>query len=655
MTVAGTILAVATAVVMLPAPAAQAQPVVDGLRFESDTTFRLDPDEERVRVTVEMTLTNERPDQGNTFYYFDQVSVPALAEAENASAEAPGSGALPVDFDEADGSGLSVISIGLPSQLRYGQTQQVQVSYDLPNQPPRSDYLTRVSGGYASFPVFPFGDPGLTSVTVIIPDSYDEITVGDAGLGYDRRDGNVIYTDSDIADPWNYWVAVAARNDGLLEERAVEIGGTSGSLRHWPGDEEWAGFVEGTLDAGVPMLEELTGLSWPSEGELQVIESAAPHAMGFGGWYDSEEHTIQIGDELDAQLILHELSHVWFNRELTTELWILEGLAELYSHQALERIDGQAPEPESLPDDDPGAQPLRSWVQTAASREEQDPYAYTMSWWVFDQIFDEVGAEPMAEVITALDGREIAYRAGPEPEVLDAGVDWRHLLDLLEEVAGSERAVELYESHVLPGDDVERLADRAEARGTYAEFAADSDGWAPPFELRRAMADWEFDEADGLIESSAAVLDVRNEVLAATDGFGLTELPMLKEAYQGAEDINAVKEQADEYAESAETLSDARTMPGGVAGVLSRIGMLGRNVDDELEDAAADLGRGDLDDALDKVAEVEDEIDESTLIGGVLVGEMLVGLGVAWPLRRRHNRHGSAAAPSADQPDILPP
>ncbi|WP_174264278.1 hypothetical protein [Phytoactinopolyspora halotolerans] len=625
-------------------PTVPSRPVAEGLRFESNTIYRLDPENERVQVTVEMTLTNERPSQGNTYYYFDQVSVPALVEAQGAAAQVPGGGSLPVDVAEpADGSGLTVISVDLPSQLLYGQTQRVDLTYDLPNQPPRSDGLTRVSGAYVSFPIFPFGDPDRSSVTVVVPDTYDEITVGDAVTGYDYEDGNVIYTETQIADPWTYWRTVAARNDGLLEERQVEIGTASGLLRYWPGDDEWAGFAEDVLDGGVPVLEELTGLSWPSEGELQIIESATPHALGFGGWYDADAHTIQIGDQLDAQLVLHELSHVWFNRELATDLWILEGLAELYSHEALAQLEGDAPDPEQLPDDSAGAQPLNSWVQTAESRAEEDPYAYAMSWWVLDQIYDEIGTEAMAEVVAAFQAREIAYRAGTEPELFEGEAGWHELLDLLQEVGGSERAVEVYADYVVTAEEAELLDDRAEARATYAAFASDSGTWAPPFELRRTMARWGFGNVDALVEESREVLERRDEVLDVTRDLGVDELPALRDAYEQAEEVETVAAEADEYVEAAQALAAAREAPDGVAGALAALGMLGSGVDDDVEEAAAEIGRGDLDRALDAVTAIEEEVDEASVIGGVLIGEVLLGLALAWPLSRRHHRRVAMA------------
>lgn len=627
-------LAVIFTVLLLSVPvvAANADPVAEGLRFESDVTYRLEPDEERVRVTMEVALTNQTPDRGNMYFYFDRIAVPALREASNVSATSSGGSSLRVDVADAEEPILSVLTVWLPGQLRYGQTQRLTLTYDLPDQPPRSEGRTRATDAYASFDVFPFADPGLASVTVVVPDSY-RVEVGGVGMSRETDGDAFVYSESGIEDPWEWWARFAARDDDLLDERSVELGGAPAVLRYWPGDDEWADFVEETAGEGVPVLEELTGLPWPDSRELEIVESSAPDAHGYLGWYNSAEHVVEVGDGLDAQLVLHELSHVWFNDELVEERWIAEGLAELYSHAALEHIEGSAPQAEEVDGD---VEPLVSWRPMSGAPDESDVHAYRTAWWLFQEVHSEIGTEAMAEVLGAAAATEIPYRAG-EPEAVPGRVDWRRVLDLLQEVGGSELAVELYEDHVLPDDDLDVLEDRSEARASYARLAEAGSGWAPPFELRNAMTMWQFSEVDDLVATAERVLDARAEIVAVTADLGVDELPALRDAYESARDVDALSVETAAYVDVAAALAEADEVAagsGGVRGVLSRIGLTGARVPDRLADAASALGAGDLDGADAAAERALADAERSALVGGVVLVEVLAGAVLAFPLRR---------------------
>lgn len=650
---AATVLAVPVAGVL--AVPAGADPN-DGLRFEATVTYEVQPEQERVLVTADISVTNELPDRGTMYYYFTEVGIPVLAEAANTSARRVGGGVLQTSMASTGQPQWSMLTVRLSPALLYPETQRLQVSYVLPNLPPRSDGWTRVSPAYASFPIFPVGDPGLASVRVVVPDDYGKVEIGGGPMETSRSEDEVVYTASEIADP-EAWVAVlAARTDDLLEERTVSDGGRTVVLRSWPGDDEWAGFVEGLVRDGIPVLEELIGRAWPVEGELEIIESATPHALGYGGWYDTRTDEIEVGAQLDAQTVLHELSHAWFNEDLGPEGWLIEGLAELYAYRTLDRLQGDAPEPEQVSPDDADAQPLAEWVQSAREPTAEDRYAYQASWWVLDRVMDEVGGDAMSAALEAGFASEIPYQGDPEPERVTGVVDRRRMLDLLQEVAGSAAAVELYTDYVLPADERDLLAERAEARSAYGDLVAAGAGWTPPLELRESMTYWEFDEVGALIDEAEEALESRDAVLDAVDRLGaeVDALPALEVRYEAADDVGAVAAEAAEYRAVAASMSGVRDTPDGLPGALAEVGLFGTDVDGRLDTAAAALAAGELDEARAASDRLARDVEQAPVIGAVVLGEVLFGAGLWWPLRNLRKRRGSAAIGSEPCPTDAP-
>lgn len=82
-------------------------------------------------------------------------------------------------------------------------------------------------------------------------------------------------------------------------------------------------------------------------------------------------------------------------------------------------------------------------------------------------------------------------------------------------------------------------------------------------------------------------------------------------------------------------ISQARSPGDTVPGLLADIGLLGADVDSRLRQSAAALAAGELDDARDGSAEVLADVEQAPVIGGVLVAQVMVAVGLFWPLRRR--------------------
>jgi hypothetical protein len=621
------------------------------LRIEADVTYELQPEDERVRVSVDVRLTNLRPDRGLTYYYFDQIGFPVPSEATNVQAQRVGGATLSTSMERLDDPLWSGLNVRLSPVLRYGSPQRIQLRYDLPSLPPRSDGWTRASPAYTLFPVYPVGDPQHASITVIVPDVFDDVHVGGSEMKLSRADGEMRYAATTI-DSEDWWAVVSARNDSLLEEREFRAGDHRVRLRFWPGDDEWADFVEDIVIEGIPVLEELIGLPWPnSDDELEIIESSAPHAYGYGGWYDHAENQIEVGDELDALLVMHELSHAWFNGETIADLWLREGLAELYAYQSVVAMDGYEPDRKPERSSAKETVPLAAWTQRVFDHNELDHYGYAMSWWVFNELYDDVGQEGMSEVLAAVFDRQIPYAAGGEREDTVGDIDWMRMLDLLDEIGGSEHAVDLYEELVVAADDLVLLEERIEARDAYSTLVASAGGWDAPLELRRAMTIWRFDRVEELVASSEQVLTHRDEILAGLAPLGVADLPALESAYQSETRIVDSLGIAEEYLDVVGVIVEAQERPDGPLGLFAQLGMLAAGSEGELVTAAEHLSEGEIAEAALISDQVFRDAQQSTIIGAVLAGQVvlcLILLPIAASKRRRTRRSAGRRAVGSD-------
>lgn len=608
----------------------------DGLRAQSHASFVLDPADRKVRVTMDLTLTHERPDEGTRAFFLDEIRVPVPIEATDVAARRVGGGRLQVSLDSTDHPLLSLATVSLSPGLVYGQTQAIRLSYALPDLPPRSDGVTRANDAFASFLVVTAGSPGLTSVEVHIPQDYAVFTNREFMI--DVTDGAYVLSASGIEDPAEWSAAFVARNDDLLDERRFSVADHDVVLRYWPGDEEWADFVEHHVTLGIPILEELIERPWPAAG-LEIMETSTPHVYGFSGWYDAVANVIEIGDALDAGLLLHELSHAWFNPDFSQEGWLIEGLAQEYGHRAHLEIDPAADGPQEVRPDEVGRHSLRWWPDDFLAPHvtaEDLEFKYRIAWWLTHQLVEDIGLDGMAEVTGAIFDGTIAYRGSPAAEpALERGADWRRILDLLEEVGASQRAAELYVDYVMHlSEAIPIFAERDRARETYSEFLDASGGWSAPLQLRQIMSGWRYREVDALVETATTVLAHRDSMLALIGELGVDELPGLRESYESSEDLSTLVEEAEQHLQVAGAVAEAS---GQIDGTLPRLGLLGTDTDGMLRDAAAALAAGDPAKAEELVELVRQHVGDAPVVGGILTAQLFVCLGaVAW--RRRSVR-----------------
>ncbi|MGK2950509.1 MAG: hypothetical protein ACSLFP_18195 [Acidimicrobiales bacterium] len=623
----------------------------DGLQVESTTTYTLDLAATTVRVRYDVTLTNQSPDVVSGGFirqrFFPEYGLGVLAEATNIVATKSDGTSLAVRTEATESPRFTLAIADLVPNLFHPNSQTLTITYDLPRLPPRSEGLTRLNEAFATFPVYGVGDPGLTTVEVRIPDHMEVELIG-SEMAKSEADGTIVYRAEAIAAPEDFFVDVVARDDERLVRRAVDVADTEVVVLGWPDDPEWADFVASTVGDGVPVLADLVGIEWPGEDGLEVVETVAPYLYGYAGWFQPYANLIEVGDELDAQVILHELAHLWFNDALFAGRWINEALAEEFSTQALAELGDDPGAPAPVDPAGPGALRLNEWGEVdlqGGDTEAQEVYGYNTSWAVLRRVVDEVGLEPVAEAVQLAEAHLLPYDAETVDTTLLRTPDWRTLLDLLEEVAGATTAEAVFRELVVTPEQAEQLDERAAARTGYVALLEAGAGWAPPAELRGAMSDWRFDDANAMVPEVEALYEVRDELASTLDDIDADLPSPLQESFEGARDLDELAVLMDLATTAGEELREAELARDAATGPLATVGLLFSSVDDDLGAAHDDLDDGDYEEAADRAVAVQGQVDGAATAGAVRLAAVALLLLAGWFSVHHLRRRRRAAVP----------
>ncbi|MGF1666461.1 MAG: hypothetical protein ACFCVC_09345 [Acidimicrobiia bacterium] len=613
----------------------------DGLSLAIGASYDVRHEEGLVAVTLDVSATNtlaDRTDEfGVTRFYFDELILVVPVEATGIGA-ASSDGPLEIVTTPRDVGGITEVSIPLAPRLYSGQTRELTVSFVLEGSPPRSEIELRVNPAFAWFYVWAYGDAGSSSVSVTLAPGLEVEVLGDRLDRSVDEDGRHLLRASDIDDP-DAWVAVvSARDDEALERSTFPIGDGEVTLQSWPGDDDWATSVADVLVTGIPALEEITGFEW--DKDLSVLQSFGPYIHGYAGWYVGGLDVIEIGEDLDAHLVLHEVSHAWFDDDLFAHRWITEGLADSFAALAVEEIGAAGwPEPSVLVSG-LGNRPLNEWNDPTfddRTIDRAEDFGYAASWQLVDRLIDEIGPDRMAQVVAAAADDIIAYRGEGPPEEVGPVDDWRRFLDLLEEVGGSSTASDLFAEWVVTENELGLLDQREAVRGRYAGLLAGADGWALPLSLRLAMNEWDFSAASGGIDDAQLVFDARQLLEAAVVGAGVAP-PSVEQRFEDGEDAEVLAAELAAQTTVLETVGEARRSVDRPRSALEVIGLWGSDPDGELARAIAAVAEGDLETARQNATTAGTSIALASdgglvRIGVAVVVAVAVGLAV-WITRR---------------------
>lgn len=625
-------LAVAAATVALAAPTAHAD---DGIDVDSTSRYVLQPKEEVVRATMTMTVRNDRPSYrtGNyiQYFYLPFITIPVPTEAAQLTAVSDGS-PLSVTREPTKDPSTALATIDFPSNLLYGQSRTLTVSFVLDGEEPRSKNQTRVGPGYATFAVYGRGDPGQNTVQVVLPASMSFDATTDAfDDGKGTGGGTVTYTATAEAGD-GFWEVVSARDLDIARTRTVELGDQDVEVQAFSDDKRWLRFVASRMTSGVPVLADLVGTPWPG-GLTTVREDLSVNVRGYDGWFDSSDGSIVIGESLDQELLYHELLHAWVSSTSFEERWLYEGIAQYLAARAVE-IQGDEPaRPRPVTATSKQAVPLNTWGDAGGRAQPTDGYGYPASYRAMEALLDGLDDDTRSTVLAAAIAGQSAYAVPGETRLAASRTGWQRFLDLVQVLGRDDRAPRIFSTWALTSAERKLLQDRRRALADYQDVD-DADGpWAPPLGVRAAMTDWEFEQARQTLTQVADLGPAVTEVQEAAERHDL-ELPESVVAlYEGAGSAAAYDELSDTLPKAAEAVEAVGAADADAAesrNPVAALGALVLDLDDKAAEADDLLAEGDLDGATTAAGEASDAAERSTLVGGgLLVGGLVLLAGVA--------------------------
>lgn len=631
----------------------------DGLALVSSATYQLDPEAGVVRVTIDLTATNTKPNTTaggtTTRYYYEGATIAIHGEASGVRATSGGS-RLATSLDPDDG--FTVLEIDFRRDLFYKQSAAIRITYDLPGGAPRSTSDIRVGPAFATFYAWAFGDSG--DVRILLPTGFEEDVTGST-LTRSEGGGVTTLAATDIVDPTEWYAVVVADRQASLTHDLIDLPGENDLVvRAWPNDEEWRTRVGDLLSDGLPVLTELIGLEWPVDDDLEVFEVHTPLLEGYAGFFIALEDRIEISEDLDDLTILHEASHAWFNTDIFSERWIYEGFADEYAALALEEVGDGGWRPDAVDPSDRASVRLNEWRHPGRIEDDEtdarERFGYEASWTVIRELVDEIGVDAMRRVIAAAEARRVPDVGAGQPERISGRVDWRRFLDLLEVEGESATAEELYREWIVSDEETTALDERSATRAAYADLLEASDGWQPPFAIREVLAQWEFDTATERIDAARSILATRDDVAAVAGRLGLVVPPSLRAAYEHATtDFDEARELADEQLAAIQAIEAASGAVTAERDPFVAIGLIGAEPEAELttvraafeaaDDDAAAAAAADLATLMSGAADVGRT--RTAQVGGIGGGLVLVGGGAIVLARRRRRRAAESRSAAA--------
>ena len=256
----------------------------------------------------------------------------------------------------------------------------------------------------------------------------------------------------------------------------------------------------------------------------------------------------------------HEMAHAWFGADRFGERWMREGLAQWVASRVNPEVT--CADISTVPAD----LDLSSWeverpsapddVETIIT-EQQDASCAIMG-----VLADRIGEDQFKAVIASLLDAEEKYVGHAEPgRAVSDGVDWMEFLDAVDErglVAAGDKDLDFAQNLLASygvADDPTALEQRSALRARYHAFLDTATPLAAPAIVRRAMDEWQFDDATVALDEADNVLDDLTSADALLPEAGL--VPFIQPDFEAAaslEDLALVRTQAATLLEAAKTI-----------------------------------------------------------------------------------------------------
>ena len=669
----GLAVTLATGLLAAPASVPEVRAAAPDLTVVSDAIYDVQPDRHRVRISLNLVLTNHLKDTVTKRFYFDRALLAVLPDTSGFKLTWAGKGTPGVHVSKKTAD-YTLLRLDLGQRLFSGKSATYKLRFDLvdPGGEPTRD--VRIGDSLVSFPVWAFATDGTSgsSVKVRFPAGFEVgVEAGDIPEPATAADGRVVFQTEKLHKPLEFFAYLVAERPGAYAVRhmpvTVDRNSVDLTIRAWPDDPAWSERVGGLVGRALPLLANEIGLSWPRDGGLLVQEAASRSTGGYAGLFDPGEGRVEVAYYAEDFVVLHEAAHAWFNGGLLADRWANEAFASYYGLQVAEALGVPAESDTLTPELRSAAIPLNAWGPIGRESTDTQDYAYAAALVLAQRIAERAGPDGLKAVWEDAAARLGAYQprvgtgtaaagagtsgSDTRPETVDGPPDWRGLLDLLEEHGGTSFD-DLWRTWVLRQADLPLLNARVATRARYDAVVLAAGDWRLPKPIRDALRSWQFDTANELLASANAILDQRASIRSAATAAGLTPPATLQTAFELPDGFLVASQEASaEIAAIARHNVAAATRPAA-PDLLQTMGMWGATPEADLARSRDLFAAGDLDASIDAAGSAAiiwvsaEDVGRGRLVSIValvLAILLAVAMLVGWLRERRRRRRRFAA------------
>lgn len=597
-------LVAATGVLGTPVATQVVRAATPDLTIVGAAKYTVQPDHQRVRVTVTLTLTNHLTDTKTTRYYFDRGYLAVMPQASHFSLHWDGAGTPSVSVSKR-AKDSTLLRLGLAKRLYSGKSATYTLGFDIVDTGGKATRDIRIGDSLVSFPTWAYATddtPG-GSVTVVFPKGF-RVDVAAGRLPDPTTDskGRTIFRSGTLAKPLSYYAFLVGDRPGAYSKTTIKpvVAGApvAVTISSWPEDATWRKRVKGLVTKAVPALGDLIGLPWPRSEPLVVQEAVSRSTGGYAGLFDPTQGLVEIAYYATDFVVLHETAHTWFNGSLLADRWANEAFASYYGLTAAKALKVKATGDQLTPALEASKIPLNAWGAIGREPTKTEDYAYAATLTLAKAIAGRAGPEGLRAVWADAAAHIGAYQppVAPgvtTPELVAGPPDWRGLLDLLEARTGASYD-DLWRTWVARDTDLPLLDARLTARAKYDAAVKAAGDWRLPASIRDAMRDWRFDDATAQLEAASAVLTQRDQVEAAARSAGLAPSDAMETAYETGGNASAASTVATSELQAIDHYEAAVASRPAGTGPVAALGLLGETPDVDLAKAKDAFAAGDL-------------------------------------------------------------
>jgi hypothetical protein len=659
------VLALVAAVGLLGMPVGPTAPTevhaaVQDLRFTSNARYDVQPAQRRIRVTVDLRMTNPSKDTATKAFFYENAFVQVMAGSSSFKVDGPGSPRVRVAKRTKQ---YVVLRIDFSQRLRSGGSATYRLTFYLKDPGGAATRDLRVGDSLVSFPVWAFASlkTSGSTVMVVFPKGFDvEVEAGRIASPTTEDDGRTIFRSGKLAKPLEFFAYLVADRPGAYRDATIgtQVLGAPVSVhvRAWEDDEPWAKRIGGLLKTGLPALGTRIGLDWPDYDQpLTVQEAVSRTTGGYAGLFDPSAGKVEIAYYADDFVVLHEAAHAWFNGSLLADRWSNEAFASYYATVAAKDIERKIRSDKLTEELEKSRIPLNAWGPVGSEDVDEEDYAYAAALVLAHAIAERAGEEGLQAVWRDAQGGVGAYQpaGGGAAETVETPPDWRGLLDLLEERTPASYD-DLWREWVARDTDLSLLDARAQTRQRYEEMVTAAGDWHLPRPIRDALRSWRFSDAAALLSDAEAALAGRESVTKAAAQAGLVAPVSLRLAFEDDDGFDDATAETSAELDVIKRYVTANALRPTEMTPFLTLGLWGLAPEQELVEARDAFAQGDLAASAAASGYVATTWADAEVVGqnraisiGLIVLALILALAIviATARRRRRRRRRRMATP----------